>query len=495
MNSQMLSGRKIELALLISAAVGLVFSLVPMLSGEKLKNASLLTEGVGTCFTRVQQSYTAKIVGDSSSEYLRTSFFTDTEDCFGEVLGISKSTNIFAGYKAGLVSLNGLVSEVHWFHESLKGGVGFNSGDDTRKVAEKYGKLESARFSVEGALGSLRASAVTNFTYFKIFTITSIVAFAGLATIIVMKRRRVQEEFEQIENRARKILEEGRFSDLREVGQLIESYCARLDLGYGQRVMKGLIDIGEGRAIELKPAEPEARIESKHASTLISFQVNESPMDDKAIDKIWEESVVTDADQIRSNLNFVPESQLLTDSTDNDTDNTIKDNLVDGILARVIDQLTPRFFKDGLMVELDSDDKLTTDQNPDLIEQIFLEMFSLALHREAGQGNGASSLSIRSYRENEKNFFLLVGPGIGLENLSNLKIINQLVKEIGGQFHFRPLTSSNGTEIGCQLQLVYETNNAIIENKTQDIRGVETDKRRLTSVKKGKKKDLAQILN
>lgn len=472
----MLSGRKIEFGLVLSAVIGLLFSITPFFAGEKLKNSSLLTEGVGTCFTRVQQSYTAKIVGDSSSEYLRSSFFSDTEDCFGEVLGISKRTSIFSDYKAGLVGLNNLVSDVHWFHQGLKGTVGFNSGDDARKVAEKYGKLESARFTVEEALGALRKQAVSNFKYFKAFTIASIVAFAFFTTLAIFRRRKVIAEFDAIETRAKKMIEEGRFGDFQELGNLVENYCAGLNLGYGQRVIRTLVDMGQNKAIELLPSTTKGQLE-KAPNNLVMFQVNERPLDEQQIDKIWSEMQEKDADQTPV---FTSENELVPEMTPE-----VEGYQVDEILARVIDQLTPRLFKDGLMLEMDSDNLLRTNLDIDLLEQVFLEMLSLSLHQDTQKN--AYNLSVRSYQDENAKYFIVLGPAVGIENVSSFKIVQELCREITGKFQFTPVTSSNGTEIGCRLELIYDST---IKPQLQTETTPRQEQRRLTSIKKGKKKDL-----
>ncbi len=50
----------------------------------KLKRISSLESGIQTCFTRVNQTYTAKLLTDETSGYLTQNFQGLTEECFAE---------------------------------------------------------------------------------------------------------------------------------------------------------------------------------------------------------------------------------------------------------------------------------------------------------------------------------------------------------------------------------------------------------------------------
>nr|MBA2405188.1 hypothetical protein [Bdellovibrionales bacterium] len=83
----------------------------------QLDRMNVLNQGVGTCFNRISQTFTAMMIKDIHSAYLNRGFMALSDECVTETIkGINPfKQNIGKGYE----TLNKLISDVQWFHESV----------------------------------------------------------------------------------------------------------------------------------------------------------------------------------------------------------------------------------------------------------------------------------------------------------------------------------------------------------------------------------------
>src|SRR5437868_15284681 len=108
------SKRNIAGLFLLAALVGITYNIQE--NSTRIKRLTNFESGMQTCFARVNQTYTAKMLGDTASNYLTQNFQNLTEECFAE--GI---LNVEVSFKTELSQvakkLSTLASNVHWFHE------------------------------------------------------------------------------------------------------------------------------------------------------------------------------------------------------------------------------------------------------------------------------------------------------------------------------------------------------------------------------------------
>ena len=118
---------------------------------------AVISDGFQVCSTRVNQSYTAAMIG-SGSTYLSRSFFEGTEECFGEAISLAeeKYESQFRNFSK---KLNYLASEVHWLHKSL------SKTDEPSALAEgssdnnqRFAKIEQLKNQLTDELSELRNS-------------------------------------------------------------------------------------------------------------------------------------------------------------------------------------------------------------------------------------------------------------------------------------------------------------------------------------------------
>ena len=84
---------------------------------SQLDRVNVLNQGVSTCFNRISQTFTALMIKDIQSPYLNRGFMGLSDECLNETIkGINPfKQNIGKGFE----TLNKLISDVHWFHESV----------------------------------------------------------------------------------------------------------------------------------------------------------------------------------------------------------------------------------------------------------------------------------------------------------------------------------------------------------------------------------------
>jgi len=122
--------------------------------GEAEKLARVQS-GVGTCFSRVTQSFTAAMIRENSSPYLKRDFMALSDECLTEgtkAAGIDLAT--FP--KAGKL-FNDLVSEVYWFHEKVVKVLAITVGNGNAQppltaISEKYTKVEELKLDLQDQL-------------------------------------------------------------------------------------------------------------------------------------------------------------------------------------------------------------------------------------------------------------------------------------------------------------------------------------------------------
>ena len=83
----------------------------------QLDRMNVLNQGVSTCFNRISQTFTALMIKDIQSPYLNRGFMGLSDECLSETIkGINPfKQNIGKGFE----TLNKLISDVHWFHETV----------------------------------------------------------------------------------------------------------------------------------------------------------------------------------------------------------------------------------------------------------------------------------------------------------------------------------------------------------------------------------------
>ena len=113
----------------------------------RIKHLTNFESGMQTCFSRVNQTYMASMLSDTTSNYLSQNFQNLTEECFAEgILNVEESFKIELSQVGKKLST--LASNVHWFHEDiLSPGAAHTIAKDgeSRDVGVRFEKIETTK--------------------------------------------------------------------------------------------------------------------------------------------------------------------------------------------------------------------------------------------------------------------------------------------------------------------------------------------------------------
>ncbi len=118
---------------------------------SQLDRMNVLNQGVNTCFNRISQTFTAIMIKDIHSPYLNRGFMGLSDECLSETIkGINPfKQNMGKGYE----TLNKLISDVHWFHESVVRThspmvSGNNLDTPLNPLSTKFSQMETLKINI-----------------------------------------------------------------------------------------------------------------------------------------------------------------------------------------------------------------------------------------------------------------------------------------------------------------------------------------------------------
>ena len=113
----------------------------------RIKRLTNFESGMQTCFSRVNQTYTASVLAETTSNYLTQNFQNFTEECFAE--GILNVEDTFKSELSQIAKkLSTLASNVHWFHEDIlspNSARAITKNSESRNVGSRFEKIESTK--------------------------------------------------------------------------------------------------------------------------------------------------------------------------------------------------------------------------------------------------------------------------------------------------------------------------------------------------------------
>lgn len=190
-----------------------------------LNRMNVLNHGVGTCFNRISQTFTAMMIKDIQSPYLNRGFMGLSDECLNETIkGINPfKQSVGKGYEV----LNKLISEVHWFHESLVKIhtpmlTGKNLDAPLNPISSKFSSMEGLKVSLMDEVDA------TNARLRQVQANDEVVMGAGLIIFVIALSLLSLQEFnriqlrKEIEAQALNLLRAGQSNVGGMVDQLIE---------------------------------------------------------------------------------------------------------------------------------------------------------------------------------------------------------------------------------------------------------------------------------
>lgn len=425
------------------------------LQEEKSQQLFVLHSGVETCSARLGQSFTAFMIGQKNAPYLRPSFFKESEECLGEAL--REALNLETQQENLSQLFNTLSSDAHWFHEKLVPSVEANQLQPSNPLdaaQNAYKKVESVKEQV--LLGLEKSNERLKKKSEQVAIVSLIIAplFFLLSMALAFHLRRTLSKGQQLEALSDKELQEEGKRPSRHWESLVSEFMAFSSLPRTHEMFQRLVrmPVVSTREEESKEKVKPAEIEYQQSGTeMISFHMPQ----------------------------------------DIDSENKVNMEL---LLGRVVDLVSNNLFSKGILLNLNVKENVwaqgSEEEFLEIIYNLSTGLMELMPKTSARRMLGltlkelGNSVLIEGSAELEQNYveILQLYSLTQEEKLKKLgakmQICCELMKDVGATMEVEKTPGKNAVT----LRLIFQ---AAGKAKTLS---------RLTSLKKGKKRELVQEL-
>ena len=439
-------------------------------SSQQLKKVTNLESGIQTCFTRVNQSYTANILGDASSTYLTQNFQNLTEECFAE--GILSAEN---GLKTQLPTvaklLSTLASNVHWFHEDVLAPASSKGlSGQGRDVGTRFEKIETTKDQILESTDQYKTQIHSQLNQDKsLFCVfATLLAVLMVSEYMSMTRRRLSNSAREKEAFAELMTENDGASSVK-AGEIIKTAleqnslvnCARLFSNFHQYTL-------------VERNKNKLSLESLITPTQVrSTLVTEENLN-TTLDKIWADDSIA-----------IP--------ADNKGSKVLEDINLEQMSSSMVDLLAEKLFSRGVQLDINVADTLTVKGKQEELEQTLFHLLTFAINSTQSENNEKHvSLSAHKLGDVVALDLLYSGLGfeegvlksrVGLTNESNtvldldLQVAQALLEEMGAKVQLDNKLDQQGEIVGGRIKII-----------------LKAGQRKLVDLKVGSKKDILASL-
>jgi signal transduction histidine kinase len=456
---QFFKTKRVFITLGLLAATFLV-SEYSLQTSTKVKILSNLKEGINTCFGRVSQTYTAKMMNDSGSDYLTKSFMTSTEECFGDAISMMEEKFEYA--LAGTFKLvNTISSDVHWFHEKLTNESAeklIGSDVIVTNFGARFSTIENSRFTVIDGMEQFNSLLDSKVRYLRFGFWALIAMTIAFMLFEVLSKKQTELMADYYEDQAKELNNQFNPLSINKVQELISASLENSKLSQLNLLIKhvGL------QGTEERTSEEKEYIAPRSFNTGLKQQNIE-----QEIDNAWEMGEVATDNKVRTSELNTQYENIFADKLD-----TIH---LDNTLAKVVSLISSRLFTRGIVLEFDIDEELYVYAEEESLEQVFYHVFTNAFKDlENRPGIKKIKVSVRSlggslllsFEDNGLSFskeFMKKESGlIGIESeaitvSTELEICRMFMNDFGGSVLFENAFDSDRKPVGKKVKLVFKT--------------------------------------
>lgn len=441
----------------------------------RIKKLTNFESGMQTCFTRVNQTYTAKMLGEVSSEYLTQNFQNLTEECFAE--GI---LNVEDSFKAemSLVAkkLSTLASNVHWFHEDILSpgsARAISENAETRDMGARFEKIETTKDEIleSGEVYKAEISEALSRQKSFFYVSATFLVILMFSEYMSNTRRRLSNLAREKEAQA-ELLDNGGAGSVK-VGEIIRAALEQNELFNCSKLFSNF----HAQQLFDKSFKNKNKFSLEELVTPIggrsTAEVNES------IDKIWnDDSIGLSADKLEGKM--------------------LQDLNLENMSSSVIDLLAEKLFSQGVQLDVKIPENLMIKGRPEELEQTLYHLINYAINSTYADSKDSKdkSISIFAHRLGDIVAFDLIHSGAGFDEeilkqrvgISHsgkaldvdLQICQTLLTEIDAKIQLDNKINQNGVITGGRVKIIFKS-------------GV--NEARLVDLKVGSKKDILATIN
>ncbi len=413
---------------------------------SQLNKLGVVNQGLTTCFNRVSQSFTAMMISDLQSPYVKSDFTGLSNECLAETSkgAVALKSSMGKAYE----NLNQLISETHWFHEKI--GRVNNEKDVAANIApisDRYSRMETYKQTLSDEIDN------TSNLIRKVQGNNEVLMGLGLIMFVISLSLLSLQEFLRLESK--KAIEREALNYLTagqgNVGAIVDRLVENALMGQGMQVTAQLFrdyhgEMLERQATRVSTDEPileEAEAETFAAPTTVEI----SAVDTRERTSLKESLVTLQNLHTKENLHIseLRDVQLLANSEG------VEHMLNAAVSALLCHRTDDRKIMVGTQIHSD---------------RVVLNFFC--------SGNVFSATELE-YAANPE----VIAEGLDM----NLQILKEMVQSASAQWFIENKVDRHGKITGMNIRLVMDR--ALKENRPKN----------LVSVFKGKKKDLAKVIS
>ena len=401
------------------------------------------------CTTRVGQTHTASVLGDSNSIYLDSNFTGSTEECFADLQGLAEDNQVLG--KEGVKKANALSSNVHWFSESLRSsGSGFSVKETSVKnISQKFSDVETSsdKFSeLINSKSSLLAAKGSNLKI-SLFMLGFVFLLSGLFEIL--QRRAYRSKRKEIENEA---LSELLSKDVTTAGKV-------------EGIIKNALDLNEmGHCSKLITTYRENIFENGVTATDVISKNEPVVFADKKltganelVNAIWQESEAIDEIQGVNSTSDVDEEVK---------EEVIFNTSISTVVEKIYSHLSQKISENKIDVRLDYD-QAQINANEESLEQALYYIINDGIENI---NNSHQDTSVKIIGKSLGSIYNLTveshGEGRKAEDSTNFLIAKEISRDANGRIESSNLYSSDKEVIGRKVRLILKSSKKSIINTT-----------------------------
>lgn len=465
------SKRNITGIFLLAALVGVTYTIQE--NSTRIKRITNFESGIQTCFSRVNQTYTAKLLDETTSNYLTQNFQNLTEECFAEgILNVEESFKTELALVAKKLST--LASNVHWFHEDVLSpgsarAIAGASESEGRDVGSRFEKIESTKDEILENTDQYKTelSAALNKQKNFFFVTATLLVMIMISEFLSTTRRRLANFAREKEAEA-ELLDNNGVASVK-VDEIIKTALEQNDLVNCSKLFS---NYHTEKSSDLANMKGKFTLES--LITPASIQ-NGAAVNEK-IDKIWnDDSIGVSADK--------SEGKMLVDLN------------LEQVSSAVIDLLAEKLFSQGVQLDTKIPENLMIKGRAEDLEQVLYHLMNYAINSSLS-GNTEKNISIFAHKLGDIVAFDLLHSGLGFDEqilkqragLSqgsttldiDLQICQTLLEEIEAKVQLDNKLNQNGQVIGGRVKIIFKAGESSA---------------RLVDLKKGSKKEILASIN
>ncbi len=200
----------------VSVALVLGFSLLGQSLASKQSGLYQLSNGLGICFQRVNQSFTALMIKDLSSEFMTKDFKATTGECFSELSSAFAAKSLMTG--AIKTKLDNIMSDTHWFSEKADRVAKLSRNEEISlsqsNIINKYIEIEQLKSSLDELVLEKAKSLGNGSQLLLVALVLSQMLLCASFFYLFIKRKILSKDLNQIEKEIKQTRVGARDSDL-----------------------------------------------------------------------------------------------------------------------------------------------------------------------------------------------------------------------------------------------------------------------------------------